>query len=210
MYKMWRSLPRRAPGCFRSLFVHTPKHALITHKFYYGQGADLTLLLTNRTYKVTFETIWEDYTLLEIEGLTGAKDYVMEERGKECVLSDRELDPKLQEQIVVRLKIPEDMSYKAEVRGSISHQKGDIPSKLRSFHVVAKLLGDGGSFWAENLTSETLNIAANNISINQVLAGSSTFTCDKFECVKLSISKHVKISAKEAKIRSLILQDSEA
>lgn len=48
---------------------------IISHKFYSGQGLHLNILLTKRSYNLKVETIWEDYALVEIEGLSGTKNY---------------------------------------------------------------------------------------------------------------------------------------
>lgn len=53
----------------KSLFSSLLKksyNSLITHKFYYGQGGQLTFDLTKRNYSIEVETIWEDYCQLEI------------------------------------------------------------------------------------------------------------------------------------------------
>jgi hypothetical protein len=42
------------------------KCAIISHKFYFGQGGELQFDLTKRTYNISIETIWEDYSSLEI------------------------------------------------------------------------------------------------------------------------------------------------
>lgn len=56
------------------LFAHNNSYRIITQKFYNGQGGYLDLDLTKRTYNIHLETIWEDYCLLEINGLTGIKN----------------------------------------------------------------------------------------------------------------------------------------
>jgi len=43
-----------------------PCYRMITHKFYFGQGATLRMNLTHRTYEISLETIWEDHSLVEI------------------------------------------------------------------------------------------------------------------------------------------------
>lgn len=43
-----------------------PRYGIISHKFYFGQGATLRMHLTKRTYAISIETIWEDYSLVEI------------------------------------------------------------------------------------------------------------------------------------------------
>lgn len=64
----------------------------INHKFYYGQGGHLHLQLVNRNYNISFETIWEDYCLVDIDGLTGPKDYILAEDGNVATISDSQLD----------------------------------------------------------------------------------------------------------------------
>lgn len=39
---------------------------IISHKFYSGQGGELHLHLTKRSYTIAIETIWEDYSLLDV------------------------------------------------------------------------------------------------------------------------------------------------
>jgi hypothetical protein len=48
------------------ILTHRLKWAMISHKFYFGQGGELQFDLTKRTYSISIETIWEDYSLLEI------------------------------------------------------------------------------------------------------------------------------------------------
>lgn len=43
-----------------------------TVKLGYGQGGSLNLDLTKRNYQIQFETIWEDYCLIDINGLSGS------------------------------------------------------------------------------------------------------------------------------------------
>lgn len=56
------------------VFAQRMYFQMITHKFYNGQGGTLQLDLSKRTYKIQLETIWEDYCLMEIHGLTGIKN----------------------------------------------------------------------------------------------------------------------------------------
>lgn len=60
----------------------------ISHKFYSGQGLHLNLNLTKRRYLLKVETIWEDYALVEIQGLTGVKNYVFDEKEQKGTISD--------------------------------------------------------------------------------------------------------------------------
>lgn len=53
---------------------------MIMHKFYTGQGLHIHLNLTKRHYDLKVETIWEDYGLVEIEGLSGIKNYIFDEK----------------------------------------------------------------------------------------------------------------------------------
>ena len=45
------------------------------HKFNYGQGGELTLNLTKRRYDIFIKTIWDDYSELDISGLTGPSSF---------------------------------------------------------------------------------------------------------------------------------------
>lgn len=45
---------RSAYKLLRARLLSAPSYSLITHKFYAGQGATLSLNLTKRAYEVTF------------------------------------------------------------------------------------------------------------------------------------------------------------
>lgn len=63
-------------------------YGMITHKFYGGQGLHFKIDLTKRNYQLKVETIWEDCAHLEIEGLTGIKNFVLWEDGLKGAISD--------------------------------------------------------------------------------------------------------------------------
>lgn len=65
---------------------------MISHKFYNGQGGTLNFDLTKRTYRIELETIWEDYCLMEISGLTGIKNLDLNEDNQHACFTDSELD----------------------------------------------------------------------------------------------------------------------
>ena len=105
---------------------------LISHKFYSGQGGELHLHLTKREYAITVETIWEDYSLLDLEGLSGARNFTLFEEGGVSYFEDKELEGKESEVIRAKLKIPEDYTLKGLVNGSVEHVASSIGKKLRS------------------------------------------------------------------------------
>lgn len=63
-------------------------YSMITNKFYAGQGLHLDLNLTKRNYSLKVETIWEDYAMVEITGLSGAKNYIFREEGLKGKITD--------------------------------------------------------------------------------------------------------------------------
>lgn len=64
---------------FTKSLLHINFKNIITHKFYYGQGGEMNFRLTHRSYNITIETIWDDYCLLEIDGLKGIKNFTIHE-----------------------------------------------------------------------------------------------------------------------------------
>lgn len=54
--------------------------AIISHKFYFGQGGELNFDLSKRNYHINVQTFWEDHSLLEIEGLTGTNNFTIYEQ----------------------------------------------------------------------------------------------------------------------------------
>lgn len=54
---------RKAIGNFSLLFACN-KYSIISHKFYFGQGGELQIDLTKRSYSISIETVWEDYSLV--------------------------------------------------------------------------------------------------------------------------------------------------
>lgn len=49
-----------------------------TMKLGYGQGGSLDFNLTKRNYQIQFETVWEDYCLIDINGLSGSNSISIE------------------------------------------------------------------------------------------------------------------------------------
>lgn len=63
--------------------------------------------LTKRTYRLNIETIWDDCCYLDIDGLTGQENFILEEEGTGFArFSDVELRENYGEQIKVTFKIP--------------------------------------------------------------------------------------------------------
>jgi hypothetical protein len=71
----------------------------------------------------------------------------MSESGKNCVVSDQDLEDLPQEKINLRLKMPEDFSYQAEVKGRVRHVDGEVVgSRVRGFAVGVRMVGEGSEF----------------------------------------------------------------
>lgn len=97
---------------FRKTWLAAPSllskthYRMISHKFYFGQGGELQLDLRNRTYSIAIETIWDDYSLLEIEGLTGCQNFTLHEQEGISYFKDEQLQNNESENISVTLKVP--------------------------------------------------------------------------------------------------------
>lgn len=61
---------------------------LISQKLHFGQGGTCKLNLTNRTYQMKVESVWEDHCEVEIEGLTGPKNFIIEENNEAAIIDD--------------------------------------------------------------------------------------------------------------------------
>lgn len=116
---------------------------LVTHKFYYGQGGQLTFDLTKRTYSIQLKTFWEDYCLLEVQGLTGPNSFLLSEEEGKGHFTDHDLIEKLDERIEVKLSIPEDYTLKGTIFGDLKHIEGEVGRKMRSNPFSLTLLGEG-------------------------------------------------------------------
>lgn len=130
------------------------KCTIISHKFYFGQGGELQFDLTNRNYSISIETIWEDYSSLEIQGLTGASNFTLYEQEGVSYFRDEDLQSNLKENIEVKLKIPEDYTIRGKVNGNIAHGSGPVGKKMRSKPFALELLGNNRELTLGDLKSE--------------------------------------------------------
>lgn len=73
---------------YRKLANINYHQAFASTKLRYGQGGELKLNLTKNNYHLQFETIWEDYCLIEIEENNGGLAIEEDADTGKAVISD--------------------------------------------------------------------------------------------------------------------------
>ena len=187
-------------------------YGIITHKFYAGQGLHLAINLTKRLYNLKVETIWEDYALLEVEGLTGTKNYILSEEGLKGVIDDSELEENRSEKIEMVLRVPEYSSYDTKIFGSISHISTFIDSKMRGPRLSIDILSEDSLVSLKYLQTDEANIRNPNgkVEISTLVAALASVEAKSLEAKKVMISNKLSILSKYTYLRSLLLQNSKA
>ena len=162
--------------------------------------------LTKRTYKINIETIWDDCCYLDIDGLTGEENFILEEQSSGSArFSDVELREDLLEEIRVSFKIPEDYTMNGNIYGDLVHGEGQVGRKLRSRSFELNILGEAHKLVLGNVQTESIVVSNKEglVSLAGLTVQKGVIKSRQIESKKLMTSETINLEADNISIRSL-------